>query len=286
MNEMRVKEFAAEYLQATGSRIIEMGRRHILVKLSPEADKQLTNRPFYWGFVERTGVEPETMTFLFQFGPTDEAAPVKTQLPGRVVSERITFGSRRLEDIFKACKAKGKFVNLFEQPAEGARISGRSSTCTTWFAVNYKIEFACDMKRDELHSLGISLSTGEIVENFYPIICNRQLSPKLPAYTQLKETISLTTALIHLERHLENKLKTYDTAWAEEAKMRLAEELDRVSGYYEPMLASAGKEEQAEIRTKFQSRIAEINWHYSPRILVNAVNCGLFHLLREPVGKT
>lgn len=29
------------------------------------ADRELTNRPYYWSFVDRIGGEPETMTYLF-----------------------------------------------------------------------------------------------------------------------------------------------------------------------------------------------------------------------------
>lgn len=35
----------------------------------PRADRMLTDRPYYWGFVERTGVDPETLSFSFVFDP-------------------------------------------------------------------------------------------------------------------------------------------------------------------------------------------------------------------------
>ena len=57
------------YLEATECTVIEKSPEHVTVKLSPQADKMLTNRPYYWGFVERTGAPAETLSFNFVFDP-------------------------------------------------------------------------------------------------------------------------------------------------------------------------------------------------------------------------
>ncbi len=65
MNQKQINQFVQKYLDATSCTIVEKGNAHFVVKLSPEADRALTNRPYYWSFVDRTDAEPETMSFLF-----------------------------------------------------------------------------------------------------------------------------------------------------------------------------------------------------------------------------
>lgn len=69
MNAKQIHRFVERYLDATGCAILEKSPAHFKVKLSPAADRELTNRPYYWSFVDRTGVEPETMTLLLVTDP-------------------------------------------------------------------------------------------------------------------------------------------------------------------------------------------------------------------------
>ncbi len=79
MNTEQIRKFVERYLEATDCQIIEKHPSFITVKLSPEADKALTNRPYYWSFVERTGAEPETMSMQFIFDPDEHARYVQKQ---------------------------------------------------------------------------------------------------------------------------------------------------------------------------------------------------------------
>lgn len=69
MTREQIREFVMTYLETTDCQFIEKSPHHVTVKLSPRADRDLTNRPYYWGFIERTGAEPETMSFSFIFDP-------------------------------------------------------------------------------------------------------------------------------------------------------------------------------------------------------------------------
>lgn len=325
MNEEQVRNFVQRYLEAAHCEIIEKGPDRITVKLSPEADRDLTNRSYYWSFVERTGAAPETMNFTFTFRNPSEAAasvpksgkpagptgsqtvglrspaspngvnpPVMDSILGRyfgfaptapasqrILEEPLTYGCRRLEQIFQSCQKKGRFVHLYEEPEHpqipGAALSGYSS----WFCVNYKVEMICDMKRDELHSLGINLSTGEIAGNFLKHISGKKLTPRLPANTHVRETISLQTALAMLENLLEKKLHGYDHTWASEANERMNIEISRIQAYYEDLLESAEPEIKEEVRQQYENRKLELERQYRPKVQISAINCGLFHLTRE-----
>jgi hypothetical protein len=289
MNTQQIEAFTMQYLQATNCHIIEKGVGYVTVKLSPQADKELTQRAYYWGFVERVGIEPETLTYCFIFDPMNnglENPPPIITGPGawtaatRVQRHEVSFGSRRLEQIFQAVSSKGRWVRLFEEPPAKRQKGLPPLGYSTWLGLNYKIELACDMKRSELHSLGISLNTGEIVEDFHPVLLRKKLSPRLPLNVHLlPKQMSLQKSATLAESHLEGMIKRYDHTWAVEARERLKVEQSRMDDYYTELLSMLEPDQKLEVQEQYSNRQQEINWQYSPRIEAIAINCGLFHLI-------
>lgn len=313
MNEKQIHRFVQRYLDATGCHIIEKSPAHFTVKLSPEADRALTNRPYYWSFVDRTGAEPETMTFRFitdksKYETNANAAPAdhagrsgmdaaadaamarslgfvhgSPAAPARVPEEVLHFGSQRLEQIFGAARAGGRFVCLFQEPERRSRHPLESTPYTAWLGVNMKVEFASDRKREEIHSFGVSLATGQFVERFHERLVNLRMTPRLPPNIHLaKNGLTLGKALAAIEGSLEKKLRGYDYEWAKEASQRLKEELAQVAHYYEPLIAGAEEESKAAIAEQYERRKEEIRWQYEPRVTASVINCGIFHL--EGIG--
>src|SRR5690606_38807322 len=121
---------------------------------------------------------------------------------------------------------------LFEEPPELTAGTFSSVPYTTWLGVNYKIEFICDMKREELISLGISMNTGEIVANFDERVKVRGLTSRIPPRTMLRESITLERAVMSLETHIEQQLRQADYEWASQALERMEEEMARIDSYY------------------------------------------------------
>lgn len=286
MSPHEVQAYVLTYLESLDCQIMERSPAHVTVKLSPEADKALTNRPYYWGFVERTGAPAETMSFTFIFDPDSyqqaiEAAEAKAaqasppavpnpdgtngvtnsspqgeppketilgryfgitpslpQLgPGRILREEVVYGSRRLQQIFGAAREGGAFVNLFEQAAKRQLRATAPAVYEPWLGVCFKVEFACDLKREELHFLGISLRSGEIIEKFGTKLNRRDLSPRLAENMHVQTAkVSLLDAGAALESHLTNRLLELDYSWAEKAQERLDLELDVLDTYYEAVL--------------------------------------------------
>ncbi|WP_341869730.1 YqhG family protein [Paenibacillus protaetiae] len=211
MNEKQVHKFVQRYLDATGCQVLEKSPHHLVAKLSPQADRELTNRPYYWGFVDRTGAEPETMTFLFvtdkakydavqeqqgqqkqaESGTADAAAesalsrsfgflnPSALQ-HSRVPREDVYFGSRKLEQLFGAARSQGSYVYLFQEPDRRQQFPLQSTPYTAWLGVNIRVEFACDRKREEIHSFGVSLATGRLMERFHDRLLELKLTPACP----------------------------------------------------------------------------------------------------------
>ncbi|TCZ70949.1 hypothetical protein E0485_22945 [Paenibacillus albiflavus] len=311
-----IEQYVMRYLQTLGCDILEKTPHSITVKLSPEADKELTNRPYYWSFVERTDAPPETMTFKFVFDPAAAQAAIEmksasaaqeantsgtggagtaesilgrylgfvpTQVVSRIPEDALTFGSHRLEQIFQSARARGRFARLFEEattPTPYRRGGLTRDAYDSWLCVNYKVELECDMKRSELHSLGFNLTTGEIRENFYESLLARKLTPRIPAGVTLPhDRFTLAKGASLLEAHIENKLRRYDHTWADSANKRLADELSRIQTYYDGLIDNTDELEAKEaIELQYRNRMEEIDWQYRPRIQLFAINCGLFHL--------
>jgi hypothetical protein len=290
MNAEQIEAFMMQYLQATHCHIIEKGLGYATVKLSPQADKELTQRSYYWGFVERTGVEPQTLTYCFVFDPVNNDLVETPIVAGRgawdaatrVQQHEVSFGSRRLEQIFQAVRNKGRWIHLFEDPPAGRQKTSPSLGYSTWLGLNYKIELACDMKRSELHSLGISLNTGEIIENFHSTLLRKKLSPRLPLNVHLlPKQMTLQKSAGLAEKHLEAIIERYDHSWAVEARERLKVEQTRMDDYYVELLASLDAEHKPEVEEQYKNRQQEIDWQYHPRIEASVINCGLFHLHKQ-----
>lgn len=323
MNAKEVQRFVTRYLEATECHVMEKAPSHVTVKLSPEADKDLTNRPYYWSFVERTGAEPQTMTMTFVFDPEKKreqeeqgqghpkasarsprtagtAAGQEQQQPqqqpqtdsilgryfgfapappaiGRVPHDEVTYGSRRLEQLFGVVRTKGRFVQMYEDYK--APRGAPPGIYQTWLAVNYKVEFCCDMKRDELHSIGISLTTGAIVEDFLERLSDLALTPRLPANTLLQRPAwSLQRAIAAIEQSIEKEIRHYNHDWASAAQDRLQDELQRVDAYYSELLPTLEPEPREQAEAQYQARRREIEWQYRPRIEAAVINAGIFHL--------
>ncbi|MFC5452487.1 YqhG family protein [Paenibacillus aestuarii] len=77
ISKRNIHTFVMRFLEAYECTILEKTPAYVTVKLSPEADKEMTGRPYYWSFVERTGAAPETMTYKFIFDPEQMKAEAK-----------------------------------------------------------------------------------------------------------------------------------------------------------------------------------------------------------------
>jgi hypothetical protein len=371
VNEQQVHRFVQRYLETTNCQIIEKSPHHFLVKLSPRADRDLTNRPFYWSFVDRTGAEPETMSMLLvtdkrkydeaaaanpPAGPYAPRIPPQAMPPGiggngrasgpgaagpaglrggasgtaggsggiaaagaaghrggasgaaggsggigaaadaalsrslgfvhgtlnaaaRVPRDDLHFGSRKLEQLFESARKGGSYVCLFQEQDPGAMPSPNTTAYTAWLGVNMKVEFTCDMKREEIHSFGVSLATGECVERFHERLLGLPMTPKLPPNVQIASSaLPLGKAAAAVEDALERKLREYDYGWAEAAAKRLSEELATIAHYYVPLVESADDMNKPAILEQFERRQAEIRWQYEPRVSASVINCGIFYL--------
>ncbi|TVX92621.1 YqhG family protein [Paenibacillus agilis] len=287
MDTEQISSYIMRYLDATSCNIMEKTPVYVTVKLSEQADRLLTNRPYYWGFIDRTGTEAETMRYTFVFDPDNmppdpyrapisyvtapsvpsnpvaagDAAIQRTfgvapgfnggsRGPDRIPRENVNFGSRRLAQIMDVAKESGRFVSLYESLDSESEVQfarGRHSVAyEPWILLNVKLEFACDLKREEVHSIGFSLISGTLHTNFMDKMMQCSLTPKLPAQVHtMTWRYTLDQAVQQIEQTLTEHVRNSDEAWAVEASERLEDEWDRLAAYYEPLL-----KEEAENKAK------------------------------------
>ena len=349
MNTEQISQYVMRYLEATQCQITEKTPVYVTVKLSEQADRILTNRPYYWGFVDRTGAEAETMRFTFVFDPSrmpPERAPVSyvtspvpqppptEQTPatqpdsimqryfgvapaftgggggiGRIPTEHVNFGSKRLDQIMQAAKLEGQFVYLFDQDGgqspqattPALRGNQRSIAYEPWLLLNLKVEFACDLKREEIHSYGVSTVSGQVQPQFMERLQGRNLAPKLPPHIHtMTWRYTLEHAVQLAEQALLIQIEPYEMDWAIDASERLEIEMIRLAEYYEPLLQQTVQEEKKEglikskagesdqdkslsIQEQYHMRQNEIRWQFEPRINVSFINAAVVHL---PFGES
>ncbi|AIQ52076.1 YqhG family protein [Paenibacillus sp. FSL R7-0331] len=340
LTAQEVRKHVMEYLEATECTVIEVSPLHVTVKLSPRADRMLTDRPYYWGFVERTGAAPETLSFTFVFDPeqydhaaAQAAAPARTRGavnqpqvslnieaaaepaaagtapggapagvsadpqdsilaryfgvvpalprlgPGMIRREDVIYGSKRLNQIWAAARDEGKCLQLFEDPGSRQRMTLFSAAYEPWLGVCYKVEMTCDLKREELHFLGISLTTGKIATDFGSRLDRLELTPRLPENIHIQPyDLSVSGGADRLESYLTGQLAGLDYSWAEQARERLQLELSIVDLYYAELLKEQDEEKKQAIEEQYNARRTETSWQYEPQVEVSAVTYGLFHL--------
>lgn len=285
MNQLEIRSYVESYFRAFQSRFHENNPAYFSVELPIEVDKDLGNRPFYWTYVEKIGMQPNPLTLTFVFD--------RDGLPEGARGEELPFGSRRLHQIFDSAKKHGKFVRLYEANSNASPSSfSKSESLIPWLGINYKIEFICDQKKDIIYPLGINLVSGQIMEEFYHHVKNLPLTPKLPDYSFTMQPIfGIESATARLEQHVQSRIDQEDTLWAEEAKRRLEEEKELVESFYQEEYirqSSSESDEEAwtERKNKWEAekltRLQELNWQFEPRIEVSMINAGLFYL-RNPI---
>src|SRR5690606_28780771 len=106
------------------------------------------------------------------------------------------------------------------------------------------------------------------------------LTPRLPANTLIHRPVwSIRRAIAAAEQHIENEIRCYDHTWAEEARLRLQDELARVHEYYRELISSlVDPEPRAAAEDEYAARVREIKWQYAPRIAASVLSTGLIHL--------
>lgn len=264
MEQREIYTYLRRYFQLTGCEILEDdGEHRLAVRLTPELDKKLMNRHFYWQYVEMTGQEGKPTT-LYLTTKAERCEKPKQK------EELIHFGSPRLQQIFQSTKALGGFVRLYENTGSPAFAS---IPLEPWLGVNYVVSYQCDRKKDLLVSIGLHLISGTVVNHFDDALERLELTGKIPDYCfTISPLIRPQSGLRRIEKMISDAIEKDDHSWAEKAKERWMEELDLLEHFY------ARSEEKPE---SYYIEKEALKNRYEPVVRVEVINGGIFYLSKE-----
>ncbi|SOC35895.1 YqhG family protein [Ureibacillus acetophenoni] len=256
----QVHEYLRTFFHETNCEIESDEGYMLTVQLTIDIDKKIMNRPFYWQYIETTGSPPNPARLTLI---TD-----RSKIDNPFMGEIIHFGSRRLNQIFKATKELGAFVQMYEKVQQAE--NGNRSTLTPYLCVNYKISYYCDQTKEKMYSLGINLVNGNIHDDFHESVCNLNLTnePTENIYC-LPYIIKPHRGLERLDEMIQSIVQNDDHSWAQEAKMRWEKEQEVLDYFYE------GVEEKPE---SYEIEKKALEERFNPRIKVEIINGGLFYL--------
>ncbi|KMK76970.1 YqhG family protein [Alkalihalobacillus pseudalcaliphilus] len=259
MQQQSLHRFLTDYFNSNECTIVEETPAYLSVQLTPELDKLIMNRPFYWHYLERTGGTPNPMQVTFI---TDTK-----QCPEEIKGEKIHFGSPRLHQLFSTAKTLGGYIRIYEN----MKVNGnQSQPLHPWLCLNMKISYCSDRKKELILSLGINLIHGQIVPQFFDKLKNLSLSPKLPDYCfTLTPFIQIESGINRLFKVVETYAENEDDRWAMEAKQRWQEDLNLLESFYEELA------EKPESYVLEKQALEEL---YSPYIEISIINGGMFYL--------
>ncbi|MGG0666355.1 YqhG family protein [Viridibacillus arvi] len=258
MFPQQVHSYLRDFFLENDCHIVNESDHYITVQLSIDMDKRIMNRPFYWRYLESTnGVPcPAQLTLI-----TDQ-----TKLDGNIKGEVVHFGSPRLNQLFRATKELGAFVQMFEN----VNHLETKTILTPWLAVNYKVSYYCDQTKEMLYSFGLNLMTGQLLDGFQESLSEVDLVTAMPENAfELPYIIKPIRALERLNVAIENIVQQDDHTWAEEANKRWHKAQQVLEYFYD------GVEDKPE---SYEMEKQALEEQYDPRIKVEVINGGLFYL--------
>lgn len=260
LQQSEIHDYLETFFTENDCQIEKNESGYITVQLTIDMDKALMNRPFYWTYLEKTDGTPNPMKIHLITDPK--------QAPEDVKGEVIHFGAPRLHQLFAITKQRAGFIRLYENPAKGN--IDRQIPLHPWLMLNIKISYECDRKKDILRSLGLNLINGVMIDHFFDKMDQTDLQPKIPDYCfTVSPIIKPESGLKRMETYLEKELHSSDHTWAEEAKLRWAQDLDLLDHFYE---------DQEEKPETYEVEKKALQDQYEPIIKVEIINGGIFYL--------
>lgn len=248
-HEERERFFDA-YFDSVGAITFSQSPNYREYELPRDVDKEMTDRPFYWMWVEKTG-QPITPTRLriaftedaverenqrlrdeaFKRAEEENRSEMERRFLRPPTAEYVTLGSFRLNKLYDSVDTRGRFacVRIGTSPA---------SRLVPWLVVNVLVSFRCDLVEQSYQSYGVCLDNRQVVEGFYDKIKNLTAHPADPNSLLAGSTASIADGLAMLKTRIESDLRKLPTDWASEAMQRLVHDTERLNTYYDSLIAS------------------------------------------------
>jgi hypothetical protein len=290
--------FCDAYFSSVGAPVVYEAPFYREYQLPRDVDKELTDRPYYWMWVEKTqqDVPPTVLRLAFaesalerenerlrQQALREAERQGLTDLQRRFfrppAAEWINLGCFRLDKIFQSLDRRGQFACVAPRhlPPDAVRVP--------WLMLNLLVSFRCDLTQQEFWSLGVCLVNGQVVERFLPALDRLDMVPlDTPAKACLSGTLSLDQAWQRASLHVERRLSERPHAWADAATRRWLGEREQVRTYYRSILPDVPEPERALVAQEQARRERELEARMRPRIDVELRQVALVVLAERPAS--
>lgn len=295
MNPLRTDEgrlqFCEDYFRTVQADLQNESENYREYILPLAIDKELTDRPFFWMWAEKTGqpITPTTLRLAFSKEARDrENERLKQEalakIEGKVLTpaermffrpptaELIDYGCFRLEKIFQSVDTHGRFACVVSATGD------KNIPCIPWLCVNGVISYCCDSIEQQWFSIGICLQNNQIVEDFFSRMKRIQMVPARPEQILNQGTSPLQEALKLVKTYITRKIQNRPTDWAADASMRLQDEISRLETYYTSMIQNSDVGEQAILLTDLNRKKRDLNHLHAPKITVECKQIALIGL--------
>lgn len=289
----KLYNFCRRYFEAVGATFLPSQPDTLRVRISRDIDKELTDRPFYWMWVDAMNETPPdtVLHLLFRDGSNDPSPPARASaatgagtsetggrgphaVPGETRPEVLSPGCHRLLRIYASARQRGMFGVAYE----------KAKLLRPYVIFIVKISYIADRRRDFLESFAIDPEDYTVHRDAMAQLSGMQLEDQLPRGAKISGiALDMDRIFRVLHGHIAARVKSDDHRWARDAKKRLESELQALDGYYAESaeLPQPGREHPEGTESRAAERElkrAELSWRMEPRVEVRPTQMALVYL--------
>lgn len=280
-------KFCDDYFALCQARVLCAHPDYREYELPVEVEKELTDRPFFWAWIEQTGQAVPATILRLAF--TVEAADRENRYLRRQVEEKqaamarptfmpipkselLTLGSFRLTRIFASVEQKGRYARV--RP----KIRTENTHLVPWLMLNLVISYRSDFLRQEFVSYGLCLENEQIIENFFDLIRHIPMEPVLDPDIPSRTVISTVKATDAIRRRILQYLHQQAHDWALAASQQWADEVAQIETYYQSLTSDKDTHELMLLEIEKQHKLQQLEKRYRPHIAVESKQAALIFL--------
>jgi len=272
-----LRNYCTRYFESVGAAFLAADDGDLCVQIPREIDKELTDRPFYWMWVETMGENPPESILYLRF---ERSGRAPRAVPEGVRLELIAPGCQRLARIEASIARRGMFSTAYE----------RGELLFPYALVIGRVSCICDRQRDSLLSYAQNLVTGEAYPHAMDDVAKRVLHNERPRGSRLLTAPVDTDELCdRAQQFMRTEVSSWDVRWAVDAERRLQADLAQLHRYFAEQDAERqGEQEPSGDRQPStalrQLREDELRWRCEPRIEIRLTQFALLYLASPPIA--
>ncbi|MBX5437642.1 MAG: hypothetical protein IRZ33_10565 [Alicyclobacillaceae bacterium] len=303
--------FCDAYFQAVGAPTVYASDGYREYELPRDVDKELTDRPYFWMWVEKTQqpVKPTILRLAFnetalqrenerlrQAALAEQNTQAGHDAVGRPpagwwfrppTAELFTLGCFRLDKICKSLDVRGRFacVQVATASASSAADNPTVSQPTRWvpwLMANAMISYRCDLVEQVFVSVGCCLVNGQLIESLHRHLTHLRMTAAAPDTLLRGARMSWPQGLAMIRKRLEQIALRKPTHWAEAANRRLERELQQLHTYYRSIAPDVPETERPAVERERDRKERELVERMQPRIEISLRQLAIIGLVERP----